>query len=72
MNFMVSYIFIEGNLCADSLANIGLSVHGLVVWDSIGILLLIGLVCQALDLFTFEGFSVVPPFCMLLLFLMVF
>lgn len=61
MDFTVSCIFREGNQCADSLPNIGLSIHGLVVWDSIGILLLIGLVCQALDLFTFEGFGVVLP-----------
>ena len=31
MNFIVSHIFREGNCCADSLANIGLSINSLVL-----------------------------------------
>lgn len=32
INFLVTHVYREGNCCADSLANIGLSLHGLTVW----------------------------------------
>jgi hypothetical protein len=32
INFLVSHVYREGNCCADSLANIGLSLIGLTVW----------------------------------------
>ncbi|CAJ2651412.1 unnamed protein product [Trifolium pratense] len=35
MNFYVSHIYREGNHCADKLANIGLSLHGLTWWNHI-------------------------------------
>jgi len=34
MNFVVSHIFREGNQCADSLANFGLTIQGLFSWES--------------------------------------
>lgn len=39
MNFIVSHIYREGNQCADSLANIGLSTQGLFLGESVPILL---------------------------------
>lgn len=35
MNFVVSHVYREGNQCADSLANIGLFLHGLFLWGKI-------------------------------------
>jgi ribonuclease HI len=35
MNFVVSHVYREGNQCADSLSNIGLSLHGLFVWETV-------------------------------------
>lgn len=35
MNFMVTHIYREGNQCADSLANIGLSTQGLFLGESV-------------------------------------
>jgi ribonuclease HI len=35
MHFVISHIYREGNQCADSLANIGLSLHGLFVWETV-------------------------------------
>ena len=34
MNFIVSHIYREGNTCADSLANIGLTISDTLWWDS--------------------------------------
>jgi len=34
MNFVISHIFREGNQCADSLANIGVSIQGLFSWET--------------------------------------
>jgi len=35
INFLVTHVYREGNCCVDSLANIGLSLHGLTVWIEI-------------------------------------
>jgi hypothetical protein len=32
MNFIVSHNFIEGNTCADGLANIGLNIDTYMIW----------------------------------------
>jgi ribonuclease HI len=35
MNFIVSHVFREGNSCADGLANVGLSLDRLTIWNEI-------------------------------------
>ncbi|CAJ2646936.1 unnamed protein product [Trifolium pratense] len=35
MNFVVSHVFREGNFCADSLANIGLTLDRLTIWNDV-------------------------------------
>jgi ribonuclease HI len=35
MNLVVSHVYREGNQCADGLANIGLNLDRLVIWDVI-------------------------------------
>jgi len=32
MNFLATYVFREGNICANTLANVGLSLSHLTVW----------------------------------------
>lgn len=32
MNFLVTHIYREGNICADKLASIGLNLHGVTIW----------------------------------------
>jgi len=32
MNFIVSHIYREGNVCTDALANIGLNLNGFMWW----------------------------------------
>jgi len=35
MNFLVTHIYREGNICADSLANLGLNVSSFVWWQDV-------------------------------------
>jgi hypothetical protein len=35
MNFVVSYVYREGNQCADGLANIGLNIDRFTIWFDI-------------------------------------
>jgi len=72
MNFVISHIYREGNQCADSLANIGLSLQGLFVWETEFLVRLVkrSLECQALGLFLFEGFGLVPQFFFVFTFLL--
>ena len=78
MNFLISHVYREGNSCADSLANVGLALSLFVWFPSLPDCIRKYYITNRLGMpnrrfvYFWEGFDLVPPLFLYLLFLFIY